>query len=83
MSEKLLTGTLSKNKTKRNDNCSEDKPLCSKELYMETYTYNGQSCYNSKTFQGGIKSVIWTDVFQCIILIAGLVAILILVGVFI
>ena len=46
------------------------------------YTELGRSVMQSFCyFQGGIKSVVWTDVFQCIILFVGLIIILVLVGV--
>jgi len=31
-------------------------------------------------FQGGMKAVVWTDVFQCGIMVAGILAVCILVG---
>ena len=41
---------------------------------------SGDDSFSLPILQGGIKSVIWTDVFQFVILFVGLIAILILVS---
>ena len=44
-----------------------------------TYTVMLTNCYC--VFQGGMKAVVWTDVFQAIVMIGGLLAIVVQVSI--
>ena len=36
---------------------------------------------NKSVFQGGMKAVVWTDVFQGLILLGGLIAVMVVVSI--
>jgi Na+(H+)/acetate symporter ActP len=60
----------------RFDSTEKDKHTINDNIKLKVYLYINECCI----LQGGIKAVIWTDVFQSIILFMGIFAILIQVS---